>query len=59
MFQNQRAEAEITLQVVDKNDNSPKFIYNNSYNTIIKDKYLKVLSLNTKVGFLLSIFDYN
>ena len=51
MFQKQRAEAEIKLQVVDKNDNSPTFIYNNSYNTIIKDKYLKVLSLNTKVSF--------
>jgi len=46
----QRAVADVVVEVVDKNDNSPVFVYDEEYHDTIKNKYIATIRLDTQVG---------
>ena len=46
----QRRVATVQLTVLDKNDNSPVFVYNQTYNDVIEAKYMTIVDQSTEVG---------
>ena len=45
-----RMQARVNVTVLDKNDNEPKFKYDEKYHKIVKDKYLTTVTQATQVG---------